>query len=133
MKTTSRSVVFIMMVASVLFAGAVSASAATITGTVEGLNCVTHGKACPVDNADPHIATEKAFVVVTGSDSYSFVPNLDRAILARYLHKKVRVTGTPSPKYNAVTAKKFEVNMNGKWKTKWTAEMEAKERSKGMR
>ncbi len=129
MKTTNKHIALVMAVISILFTGVVSAGAATITGTIEGLYCVTHGKVCPVDNADPHIAAEKAFVVVSGN-GYNFITNLDRGVLSRYLHKKVRVSGKASSKYNAIAADKFEVNMNGNWKTKWSAEMEKTERFK---
>jgi hypothetical protein len=86
------------------------------------------GKLCPVDNQDPHIAAETNFVVVTGSDSYFLIPNVDRAILARHLMSKVRVSGETSSKYKSIKADRFEVQVNGKWKTAWTQEMEDRAR-----
>ena len=116
--------------ALVLFSvfGVGTAFGATIEGKIQGLQCVIGGKLCPLDNQDPHIAAEKTFVVVTGPNAYILVPNLDRAIMARHLMSKVRVSGKKSEKYNSIKANKFEVYKNGKWKTAWTQEMEDAER-----
>lgn len=112
--------------ALVVFAilGAGTAFGATVEGRIQGLQCVITGKLCPVDNQDPHIAAENTFVVVTGPNSYLLVSNLDRAVMARYLMSKVRVSGEKSPKYNSIKADKFEVYKDGKWKTAWSQEME---------
>jgi hypothetical protein len=116
--------------ALVLFAvlGAGTAFGSTIEGKIQGLQCVIGGKICPLDNQDPHIAAEKTFVVVTGPNAYLLVPNLDRAVMARYLMSKVRISGVKSDKYNSIKADKFEVYKNGKWKTAWSQEMEDAER-----
>lgn len=100
----------------------------TVEGRVQGLQCVISGKLCPIDDQDPHIAVEKHFIVYTSNNVYYFIPNLDRAVLARYLMKKVRVTGVKSERYNSIKADKFEVYRGGKWKTVWTQEMEDAER-----
>jgi hypothetical protein len=116
-----------MLVVFTLF-GVGTAFGSTIEGRIQGLQCVLQGKLCPVDNQDPHIAAEKNFVVVTGSDSYFLIPNVDRAILARHLMSKVRVSGETSSKYKSIKADRFEVQVNGKWKTAWTQEMEDRAR-----
>ncbi len=105
-----------------------TASAGAIEGTIQGLQCVVSGKICPIDNQDPHVAAEKNFVVHNEGKGYHFVTNIDRAILARYLNKKVRVSGKASSKYNTLTADKFEVFIKGKWHTKWTLEEELQQR-----
>ncbi len=108
--------------------GAGTAFGNTVEGRIQGLQCVLEAKLCPVDNQDPHIAAEKNFVVVTGPDSYYLIPNVDRAVLARHLMSKVRVTGETSSKYKSIKANRFEVQIDGKWKTAWTQEMEDRER-----
>lgn len=123
-------VISTLLVLSVLCFGTVFAGAGTVEGRVQGLQCVLANKLCPVDNQDPHIAVEKNFVVVTGDNSYYLIPNLDRAVMARYLMSKVRVSGVKSAKYNAITADKFEVYKNGKWTTIWTQAMEDAESQK---
>ena len=120
------SLISAMVLFSVLGVG--SDFGSTIEGKIQGLQCVIGGKLCPLDNQDPHIAAEKTFVVVTGPNAYILVPNLDRAIMARHLMSKVRVSGKKSEKYNSIKANKFEVYKNGKWKTAWTQEMEDAER-----
>lgn len=102
------------------------AMAGTIEGTVQGYQCVTAGKTCPVGKEDPVVAAERVFVVLTSGGNYYFVPNLDRAILARHIAEKVRVTGPINPKYKSITAEVFEVNKNGKWVTVWSKEMQEK-------
>ncbi len=130
MRRTTRNLGFVaaLMIFTVLSFG--NALAGTIEGTVQGLSCVIGGKLCPIDHQDPHLAAEKSFVVLSADRSYHFVSNLDRAILARYLSKKVRVSGKISSEYNAIMAKKFEVYMDGKWQTKWTIEMEKEARKR---
>ncbi len=98
--------------------------AGQVVGTVQGLTCVTTGKICPVDKEDPLVAATRVFVVKTEGSDYYFVPNLDRALLARYLNKKVRVLGEINPRYRSVTASELQVWKSGKWKTVWTKELE---------
>ncbi len=95
-----------------------------VVGTVQGFTCVTTGKICPVDKEDPLVAATRVFVVKTAGKDYYFVPNLDRALLARYLNKKVKVVGQINSKYRSITAEEFQVLRNGKWKTIWTKELE---------
>lgn len=104
--------------------GVGTAFSATVEGRIQGLQCVVSGILCPVDDQDPHIAAENTFVVVTGPNSYLLVPNLDRAVMARYLMSKVRVSGEKSAKYNSIKADKFEVYKDGKWQTAWSKAME---------
>jgi hypothetical protein len=96
------------------------ASAGTVEGSVQGLTCVLTGKLCPVGKEDPMAAVEKVFVILTAGKTYYFVPNVDRAVLARHINERVRVTGAVSSKYNSVNATKIDVFEAGAWKTTWT-------------
>lgn len=98
--------------------------AAQIEGTVQGYKCVTEGKVCPIGQEDPLVALENVFVVLTAKDGYYFVPNLDRAVLARHINTKVRVTGNTNPKFKSITAEKLEVSRKGGWVVTWSKEME---------
>jgi hypothetical protein len=69
-------------------------------------------------------AVEKVFVILTASNAYYFVPNLDRAVLARHLNERVRITGEVSAKYNAINATKIDAFRGGAWKTTWTWAMQ---------
>ena len=101
------------------------ASAGTVEGSIQGLQCVVTGKLCPVGKEDPMAAIEKVFVVLTAGKNYYFVPNVDRAVLARHLNQRVRVTGTVSTKYPAINAQKIDVFQGGAWKTTWSWKMQA--------
>ncbi len=96
------------------------AVAGTVEGSVQGFTCVTQGKVCPVGKEDPMIAAERIFVILTKGGSYYFVPNVDRAILARHINEQVRVTGDVSAKYPSIVANKIEAYKRGAWKTTWT-------------
>lgn len=102
------------------------ALAGTVEGTVQGFTCVTAGKVCPVGKEDPVIATEKIFVILTKeSGKYYFVPNVDRAVLARHINQMVRVTGQISPNYPSIRAEKLEVmHKDPLWKTTWSTAMQ---------
>ncbi len=96
------------------------AVAGTVEGSVQGFTCVTQGKVCPIGKEDPMIAAERIFVILTKGGSYYFVPNLDRAILARHINEQVRVTGDVSAQYPSIIATKLEALKKGAWKTTWT-------------
>lgn len=113
---------FVLML--MLLAGGVQA--AQVTGTVQGLTCVTMGKVCPLDEEDPVIAAEDIFVVYTDTGEHYFVPNLDRAVMARHIREMVRVTGEMQDKYNAIKAEKLEVKEGEGWKTTWSQSMQQK-------
>ena len=100
------------------------ASAGTVEGSVQGLTCVVTGKLCPVDKEDPMAAIEKVFVILTAGKNYYFVPNVDRAVLARHINERVRVTGDVSSKHPSIIANKLDVFRGGAWKTTWSIQME---------
>ena len=101
------------------------AFAGEVVGSVQGLQCVTTGKTCPIGKEDPVIAAERVFVVLTAEGDYYFVPNLDRAIMARNITEQVKVTGTINKKYRSITAQTFQVwQDDGKWKKTWSEEIE---------
>ena len=102
----------------------VLASAAQVEGTVQGYTCVTQGKVCPVGKEDPMVAVERVFVVLTAGGDYYFVLNVDRAVLARHIRKKIRVTGALKAKFKSITARKLERRYKGGWKITWSPAME---------
>ena len=100
--------------------------AETVEGTVQGFTCVTAGKVCPVGKEDPMIASEKIFVILTmEKGKYYFVPNVDRAVLARHINQMVRVTGRIDPNYPSIRAEKLEVMEKApSWQTTWSTAMQ---------
>jgi hypothetical protein len=125
MKKTLPLIIFIML-AAVLPGQAFANTEAqkeiasvAIEGTIQGLNCISTGRTCPVGMEDPLIATERFFVLYTKKDIFYLVPNMDRAVLARHINQIVRITGKVHPKYQSMTAEKFEVLKDGNWKKTW--------------
>ena len=100
------------------------ALAGSVQGSIQGYNCVTAGKVCPIGKEDPVIALERVFVVLTKGGEYYFVPNLDRALLARHINQEVRLTGKVDQKFKSIHAVKLDVMQKGAWRTTWSLEMQ---------
>ena len=87
-------------------------------GTLQGATCVHYKKKCPEDDA--HIALEKDFVLLLQDGSHYFLPNLDRAIKARYVAKDVRISG--EVENHEVWVKRLDVKKRGKYVNVWSWE-----------
>ena len=92
----------------------VSVFANSVEGTIQGFTVVTKGKFIPYGKEDPMV-----FVVRTRGKDYYFVPNVDRAVLAKYINQRVRVSGTVASTYPSIEASEIEVYQNGAWKSVW--------------
>ena len=103
------------------------AMADAVEGTIQGFHCVTQGKVCPVGKEDPLAAVEKTFVLhVQGKDFY-FVPNIDRAVLSRYINKMVKIEGVVhrfSKESKSIRAKDLYARENGNWRHVWSKNKE---------
>lgn len=97
---------------------------ASFEGSIQGFTCVTQGKVCPVGKEDPMAAAERVFVLHTGGDKYYFVPNVDRAILARHLNEMIRIDGSLSSRHKAIKATDIYVKGKRGWKKTWSKNME---------
>lgn len=102
----------------------VMAIGASITGSIQGFNCVTQGKVCPIGMEDPVIAAENVFVLLVDAakGDYYFVPNVDRAILARHINEQVKIEGTVNAKMKSIKATAIYV----KDKKAWSLDLEDK-------
>lgn len=100
------------------------AMAASVTGSIQGFNCVTQGKVCPIGKEDPVAAVENVFVLLVDAskDDYYFIPNVDRAVLARHLNTQVKVDGTVDKKMKTIKATDIFL-LNPEKKT-WSSSME---------
>lgn len=80
--------------------------AGSITGSIQGFNCVTLGKVCPIGKEDPVAASENVFVLLVDASKgdYYFISNVDRAVLARHLNTQVTVDGDVNSKWKAINA-----------------------------
>lgn len=95
------------------------------TGSIQGFNCITQGKVCPVGKEDPVAAAEKVFVLYQekGGDYY-FLPNVDRVVLARHLNTTVKISGDMNDKYNAIHVKEIYAKAGKKWRKVWSVDLQ---------
>jgi len=100
------------------------AGAATIEGKMNGISCAAAGVFCPIDKLDPYVALESDFVVQTPEGSFYIIPNVDRAIKARFVLDNVIVTGDVNDKYKTIQADSIQVQRDGEYVTVWTQEMQ---------
>ena len=99
--------------------------AAEWTGSIQGFNCVTQGKVCPVGKEDPMAAAEKVFVLYMDKDGkYFFLPNVDRAVLARHLNTTIKVIGDMDDKYKAIHVKEIHAQAGNKWRKTWSIDLQ---------
>jgi hypothetical protein len=118
-----RKVLAPLVVGIVFLMVPVLAIGASIIGSVQGFNCVTQGKLCPIGQEDPIIAAENVFVILVDAakGDYYFVQNLDRGILARHINTQVKVDGDVSKKLKAIRASDLSVMAADKsWKKVWS-------------
>ena len=113
-----------MIIGIVFMMVPVLAIGASITGSIQGFNCVTQGKVCPIGMEDPVIAAENVFVLLVDAakGDYYFVPNVDRGIMARHINETVKIDGTVNAKMKSIKATAIYV----KDKKVWSLDLEDK-------
>ena len=124
-----RKVLAPMLVGIVLLLAPVLAIGASITGSIQGFNCVTQGKVCPIGMEDPVIAAENVFVLLVDAakGDYYFLPNVDRGILARHINEQVKVDGTVNAKMKSIKATDiYTMDAKKAWKKVWSLDLEDK-------
>ena len=106
-----------MIIGIVFMLSPVVSMAASITGSVQGFQCVTAGKVCPVGKEDPLAAVENVFVVLVDAakGDYYFVTNVDRAVMARHINEQIKVEGTVNAKMKAIKASDIYVGTKKVW------------------
>jgi len=122
-----KILMFVLVISVLAMTPVIASAASSVEGSVQGYQCVTQGTTCPVGYEDPLAAVERVFVILSSEKmgKYYFVPNVDRAVLARHINERVKVTGKMSMKYNSIAATEIEAFQGGKWVTVWTARMES--------
>lgn len=106
----------------------IAMEAVTIDGTFQGANCLFHNKHCPMNMSAAHIAVEPDFLLVNSAGEMFYIPNLDRGIKIKYIHKHVRIKGVMLE--HALRAESLSVKKDGKYKQIWSLEEEQKERER---
>lgn len=109
---------FAMMIVGVFFLMVpVFAIGASVSGSIQGFLCVTQGKICPIGQEDPVAAEENVFVLLVDASKgdYYFVPNVDRAVMARHLNEAVTIEGTVDMKTKSIKASTITVKGKKVW------------------
>jgi hypothetical protein len=111
-----------MIIGVVFMLTPILAIGASMTGSVQGFTCVTQGKVCPIGMEDPVAAVENVFVLLVDAakGDYYFVPNVDRAVMARYLNKEIKIDGTVNAKMKSIKATSITVG----GKLVWSSDLE---------
>ncbi len=102
----------------------VMAIGASVTGSIQGFNCVTQGKVCPIGMEDPVLADENVFVLLVDAAKadYYVIGNVDRGILARHFNKEVKIDGVVNAKTKSIAASDlYTKDKSGKWKKSWSS------------
>jgi hypothetical protein len=116
-----------IIIGMVFMAAPVMAIGATLTGSVQGLACVTQGKVCPIGMEDPVIAAENVFVLLVDAakGEYYFVPNVDRGIMARHINEQVKIDGAINAKTKAIKASDmYTMNARNAWQKVWSVNLQ---------
>ena len=113
-----------VIMALILFFPHLAGAEGVFSGTLKGWNCISMGVGCAIDKGDPHLALEPDIVLVTDETSHYHLTNLPRSIKMKYFKDRVRVFGTAHPRYKAILVDKFQVKVEGRYKTIWDAEIE---------
>lgn len=110
------------MVIAALLMVPIMAIGASVSGSVQGFMCVTQGKVCPIGKEDPMAAAENVFVLLVdaANGEYYFVPNVDRAVLARHINQEIKIEGTVDNKMKSIKAD--AIYMGGK--KVWSVDLE---------
>ncbi|MCK9273866.1 MAG: hypothetical protein M0P57_02135 [Syntrophales bacterium] len=115
----------VMIVAATFILAPVCVLAAEMTGSIQGLTCVTQGRVCPVGMEDPVIAAEEVFVLLVDAaqEKYYFIPNVDRAVLARHINEQVKVVGTVNERLKSIKADElYTMTTDNNWKKVYTTD-----------
>jgi hypothetical protein len=90
----------------------------TFEGTLRGASCTHYKLDCPDDDA--HIALENDFVLVLPDGIHYFMPNLSRALKARYTNKAVRVSGDVDRKNHYIWVDTVELKKRNTYQSVWS-------------
>lgn len=91
----------------------------TVTGRLNGHDCVHAGISCPVDPQDPHILLEKDYVLQQTNGDYLFLTNIPRSTKLQYILHDIQISGRLDRKYNTVEVYELMVMQDDEWKSVW--------------
>lgn len=117
--------IYIFFISAVIFifslllpATVIAGDRVSYEGTLQGASCVHFKKKCPEDDA--HIAIEHDFVLLLPNGKHYFLPNLNRAIKARYVAKPVQISG--DLENHEIWVDRLDVKKGNKYISVWSWE-----------
>ena len=102
--------------------GATAGRPVAIEGRIEGLLSACRGAYCEPGEESITAAVEHQYVLVAGDGKIYSLPNVKPALLARYIARRVRITGTEISGGRAILVHTAEVLANGgQWFIFWSS------------
>ena len=98
-------------------------------GTIQGLMSTCEGKVCTPGEEMIVAALEEIFILLTDSGESYLLPNINSAVLSRYLNKMVRVEGETRFDGKAIMVTTGEAFEKGKWRVFYSPELVDRYRS----
>ena len=127
-KLRALSISLVLLLTLMIPAAVLASKDIIVEGVIQGANCVHNKTSCPEDRIDAHIALEHDFLLVSPDGEHYFLPNLNRAIKARYVTKSVRIQGKKEG--HGIWVDRLDVKKNSKYQNVWSWE-EQQEMYKG--
>ena len=120
-------IIIMLVAAGILWATPVCAFEKTLSGRLEGLNCIYVADLCAIDNRDPHIALELDFVLLLEKGDHYLLVNVPREVKIQFFGKAIEVTGDVKEEYRAVTVQILKVKEGGRYNKVWSPQTEARD------
>ena len=100
----------------------------TLTGSIQGYNCVMQMKVCPVGEEASMAAIEDTLVLLVDAAKaeYYTIPNVDTKVLARLINEQVTVAGYVDKKHYSIWAEEIYVGKKLVWNSKMQDELRKK-------
>jgi hypothetical protein len=101
--------------------GALPGKPVAIEGTIKGLLSACRGVYCPPGEESITAALQHQYVLVAGEGKIYSLPNVKPDLLARYIARRVRITGNEIGGGRAILVRKAEVlTGGGHWFVFWS-------------
>jgi hypothetical protein len=123
-----RKLFLLMSVGVLFFATPLLANAAeamkSVTGSIQGYECVMHNQVCPIGMEDAEAAAENVLVLLVNAEKadYYMIPNVSKEVLARHINEQIKVVGYIDNKRNTIWAEEIYKGAKMVWSNKMQQE-----------
>jgi len=122
---------FLLMVISVVVLLSIpiltkGASIESLTGSIQGYDCVMQKKICPIGMGDSMAAIAEVLVLLVNPEEadYYVIPNVNQKVLARHINEEIKVVGYVDKKHNSIWAEEIYVGPKKVWSNKMQSELQ---------